>query len=169
MNNLLLNERSLIYHLRQYRSKRRLHYFAETESTNEVAKKLCGDGKGLGAFVVSDCQTAGKGRSGRTFCSPKGTGVYISIVYEISGKEPNFDLLSSLAGLAVRDTLFNFFDFDCKIKWPNDILLDGKKICGILTEALTDFESGGIESIILGIGINFSTAVSSFLKTFSRK
>lgn len=73
MNNLLLNERSLIYHLRQYRSKRRLHYFAETESTNEVAKKLCGDGKGLGAFVVSDCQTAGKGRSGRTFCSPKGT------------------------------------------------------------------------------------------------
>ena len=54
MNNLLLNERSLIYHLRQYRSKRRLHYFAETESTNEVAKKLCGDGKGLGAFVVSD-------------------------------------------------------------------------------------------------------------------
>lgn len=60
MNNLLLNERSLIYHLRQYRSKRRLHYFAETESTNEVAKKLCGDGKGLGAFVVSDCQTAGK-------------------------------------------------------------------------------------------------------------
>ena len=134
MNNLLLNERSLIYHLRQYRSKRRLHYFAETESTNEVAKKLCGDGKGLGAFVVSDCQTAGKGRSGRTFCSPKGTGVYISIVYEISGKEPNFDLLSSLAGLAVRDTLFNFFDFDCKIKWPNDILLDGKKICGILCE-----------------------------------
>ena len=134
MNNLLLNERSLIYHLRQYRSKRRLHYFAETESTNEVAKKLCGDGKGLGAFVVSDCQTAGKGRSGRTFCSPKGTGVYISIVYEISGEEPNFDLLSSLAGLAVRDTLFNFFDFDCKIKWPNDILLDGKKICGILCE-----------------------------------
>ena len=55
MNNLLLNERSLIYHLRQYRSKRRLHYLAETESTNEVAKKLCSDGKGLGAFVVSDC------------------------------------------------------------------------------------------------------------------
>lgn len=152
MNNLMLNERSLIYHLRQYRSKRRLHYFAETESTNEVAKKLCGDGKGLGAFVVSDCQTAGKGRSGRTFCSPKGTGVYISIVYEISGKEPNFDLLSSLAGLAVRDTLFNFFDFDCKIKWPNDILLDGKKICGILCEIVN--KNGKPKYAVVGIGLN---------------
>ena len=156
MNNLLLNERSLIYHLRQYRSKRRLHYFAETESTNEVAKKLCGDGKGLGAFVVSDCQTAGKGRSGRTFCSPKGTGVYISIVYEISGKEPNFDLLSSLAGLAVRDTLFNFFDFDCKIKWPNDILLNGKKVVGILTELSVD-AGGKVKWIVVGIGVNVNT------------
>ena len=153
MNNLLLNERSLIYHLRQYRSKRRLHYFAETESTNEVAKKLCGDGKGLGAFVVSDCQTAGKGRSGRTFCSPKGTGVYISIVYEISGKEPNFDLLSSLAGLAVRDTLFNFFDFDCKIKWPNDILLDGKKICGILCASIGDKYEGELDHNEIAVDI----------------
>ena len=157
MNNLLLNERSLIYHLRQYRSKRRLHYFAETESTNEVAKKLCGDGKGLGAFVVSDCQTAGKGRSGRTFCSPKGTGVYISIVYEISGNEPNFDLLSSLAGLAVRDTLFNFFDFDCKIKWPNDIYWKDRKICGMLIE--NDLSGQHLYCSVVGIGLNINQEI----------
>ena len=158
MNNLLLNERSLIYHLRQYRSKRRLHYFAETESTNEVAKKLCGDGKGLGAFVVSDCQTAGKGRSGRTFCSPKGTGVYISIVYEISGKEPNFDLLSSLAGLAVRDTLFNFFGFDCRMKWPNDIFAGGKKLGGVLAEMVPISDCGDRVAIVIGVGLNLAVA-----------
>ena len=82
----------------------------------------------------------------------QGSGVYISIVYEISGKEPNFDLLSSLAGLAVRDTLFNFFDFDCKIKWPNDILLDGKKICGILCEIVN--KNGKPKYAVVGIGLN---------------
>lgn len=151
-NNLQLTEKSLIYHLRQYRTKRKLSFFAETESTNEQAKKLCVSGRGTGAFVVADSQTGGKGRSGRTFCSPAGNGVYLSVVYDVSGAETNFDLLSSLAGLAVRDTLYNFFNLDCKIKWPNDILLDGKKLCGILCEIVNQNDKP--KYAVVGIGVN---------------
>lgn len=152
MNNLVLNEKSLIYHLRQYREKRRLTYLPETDSTNEAAKQLCSAGKGAGAWIVADSQTAGKGRADRTFCSPKGSGVYMSIVYEAGGTEQNFDLLSSLAGLAVRDTLYNFFDLDCKIKWPNDILFEDKKLCGILCEVVN--VANRPKYVIVGIGVN---------------
>lgn len=151
-NNLKLNEKSLVYHLRQYRSKRKLIFFNEIDSTNEAAKKLCSSGKGAGAFVAAASQTGGKGRSGRDFCSPAGSGIYISAVYDISGSEPNFDLLSSLAGLAVRDTLYNFFNLDCKIKWPNDILLDDKKLCGILCEIVN--QNNKPKYAVVGIGLN---------------
>ena len=90
-----LTEKNLIYQLRQYKVKRRMQFFPETESTNTVAKKLCNEGKGAGALIVADCQTAGRGRLGRTFCSPKGTGIYVSPVYELHGNEKNMDLILS--------------------------------------------------------------------------
>lgn len=151
-DNLKLTEKSLIYHLRQYRSKRKLSFFTEVDSTNETAKKLCNSGKGSGVFVISDFQTGGKGRSGRAFCSPAGIGIYMSAVYEIAGNESNFDLLSSLAGLAVRDTLYTFFNLDCKIKWPNDILLEDKKLCGILCEIVN--QNNKPKYAVVGIGLN---------------
>ena len=138
MKNLELNEKSLVYHLKQYRAKKFLKYYPETTSTNDIAKKMCHEGKNKELLVVTDYQTAGKGRTGRSFYSPKGAGIYFSVVHEISGNEKNFDLISSIAGLAVRDTLYNMFDIDAKIKWPNDILVNDKKICGILCEIINE-------------------------------
>lgn len=151
-NNFKLNEKSLVYHLKQYHSRRKLVFLNETNSTNDDAKKFCNDGKGKGIFVVADSQNGGKGRQGRSFCSPKGSGVYLSVVYELTGNEANFDLLSSLAGLAVRDTLYNFFNLDCKIKWPNDILLEEKKLCGILCEIIN--QNNKPKYAVVGIGVN---------------
>ena len=100
-----LGEKNLIYQIRQYRMKRRVHYFPEVGSTNAAAKELCEKGKGAGVLVVANCQTAGRGRLGRDFASPPDTGVYLSAVYTLSGAEKNLDMLSSRAGLAVRDRL----------------------------------------------------------------
>lgn len=152
MDNLILNEKSLIYHLKQYRMKKHLKFFTETESTNEIAKKACREGKGRGILVVADSQTGGKGRLGRSFYSPKGQGVYFSVVYELGGNEKNIDLISSAAGLAVRDTVYNMFGIDAKIKWPNDILADGKKLCGVLCEIVN--ENNKPKYVIVGIGVN---------------
>lgn len=147
-----LTEKNLIYQVRQYRMKRRVQFFEETESTNDVAKKLCNENKGSGALVVADCQTAGKGRRGRSFCSPKGTGLYLTAVYELHGNEKNFDLLSSLAGLAVRDTIYNMFGLETTVKWPNDILYEGKKLCGILCEVVN--VSNRPKYVVVGVGLN---------------
>lgn len=147
-----LTEKNLIYQLRQYKVKRRVQFFPETESTNLVAKKLCNEGKGAGALIVADCQTAGRGRLGRTFCSPKGTGIYVSPVYELHGNEKNMDLISPLAGLAVRDTLYNMFGLETTVKWPNDVLYEGKKLCGILCEIVN--VNNRPKHVVVGVGLN---------------
>lgn len=152
MDNLVLNEKSLLYHMKQYRVKKTLKFFPETTSTNDIAKTLCNENKGRGALVVSDCQTGGKGRLGRSFCSPKGTGIYFSAVYELRGDEKNLDILSSLAGLAVRDSIYNIYNIDAKIKWPNDILVEDKKLCGILCEIVNI--NSKPKYVIVGIGVN---------------
>ena len=147
-----LTEKNLIYQLRQYKVKRRVQFFPETESTNTVAKKLCNEGKGAGALIVADCQTAGRGRLGRTFCSPKGTGIYVTPVYELHGNEKNMDLISPLAGLAVRDTLYNMFGLETTVKWPNDVLYEGKKLCGILCEIVN--VNNRPKYVVVGVGLN---------------
>lgn len=151
MSNLELNEKSLIYHLRQYKSKRFVKFFSETGSTNETAKEICAKGKGRGLLVASASQTQGKGRLDRSFYSPKG-GIYFTVVYELSDSAEHIDLISSAAGVAVRDTLYNFFNIDAKIKWPNDVLVDDKKICGILCEVIND--NGKPKYVCVGIGVN---------------
>ncbi len=147
-----LNEKNLIYQIRQYRMKRRVYFFPEIDSTNNMAKKLCNENKGGGALVVADCQTAGKGRLGRSFSSPAGTGLYLTAVYELSGQEKNFELLPSLAGLAVRDTLYNMFGLETSVKWPNDVLYEGRKLCGILCEAVNVGNRPKFVSV--GVGVN---------------
>ena len=98
--------------------KRRVYFYPEIDSTNNAAKKLCNENKGGGTLVVADCQTAGKGRLGRSFASPAGTGLYLTAVYELTGQEKNFELLPALAGLAVRDTLYNMFGLESAITVP---------------------------------------------------
>lgn len=147
-----LTEKNLIYQIRQYKMKRRVYFYPEIDSTNNAAKKLCNENKGGGALVVADCQTAGKGRLGRSFASPAGTGLYLTAVYELTGQEKNFELLPALAGLAVRDTLYNMFGLETAIKWPNDVLYEGRKLCGILCEAVN--VGNRPKYVAVGVGLN---------------
>ncbi len=131
-------------------------------STNTVAKELALKGAANGTIVIANEQTVGKGRMGRSFFSPKSSGIYLSIIIK-----PKFTLddamrLTTAASLCVCLAIEKTLNLKPQIKWVNDVYLDGKKICGILTEATTNFENGAIENITLGIGINFSTPMDAF-------
>lgn len=136
-----------------------LHIHDTLDSTNTYAKQLALEGAPHGSIVIAEHQTNGRGRLGRTFFSPR-SGLYISIVIK-----PDFDLsqsvlVTSAAAVAVVNALNTVCSVDAGIKWVNDIYVKGKKVCGILSEGLTNFESGQIDSIIIGIGIN--TSVDGF-------
>lgn len=133
--------------------------FESLDSTNNEAKRETANGKtDKPLLIISEEQTLGRGRNGRNFYSPKGTGLYFSLV-----TSPKSDLTSavgitSYAAVCVVEAIKELTGTDTKIKWVNDIYLDGKKLCGILTEAVSDFETGTVSNIIIGIGINLKTA-----------
>jgi len=131
--------------------------FDEVESTNSLAKKLAAEGAQNGSIIVAEGQSKGRGRMGRSFYSPSGTGLYMSMILSVH-EDMNSALFTTIyAGVAVCRVINRFVDKEAKIKWVNDILIDGKKVCGILTESISDFESGMVETVILGIGLNIKT------------
>lgn len=137
-------------------------YFDTVDSTNRIAKELALRHAEHGTLVVAREQTAGKGRNGRSFFSPASTGLYMSMILRP-------DVISSVAirittavAVAVCRAIESVVPVEARIKWVNDIFVNGKKVCGILTEGITGFESGRIESIVVGIGLNVSTPVHSF-------
>ena len=129
----------------------------QIDSTNTEAKKQAMNGAPHGTVILAEEQTAGRGRLGRTFYSPKGTGIYMSMVLR-----PNLHLSQSIhvttsVAVAICQVIERLTNQKPQIKWVNDIYLNQQKICGILTEAVTDFESGNVEYLILGIGLNVHT------------
>ncbi len=132
------------------------------DSTNQEAKRLLTDGAGDLAVVLSSHQTHGKGRLGRTFYSPPGTGLYLSVIVKRELDMSDAILVTSAAAVAVRETLSAYTDRDIGIKWVNDLYIEGKKVSGILTEGTSSFESGKMESMIIGIGINLFPPQAGF-------
>ena len=136
-------------------------------STNNAAKDLIkarseSEGVALhGTVIITDSQSAGKGRLGRSFHSPPGHGIYMSIILRTKelGDIPT-SLITPLAAVIVCEAIESLTDEKPQIKWVNDILLGQKKICGILTESVT--ENGQIKWVVIGIGINFTTAPTDF-------
>ena len=143
--------------------------FKEIDSTNTYAKKLLSQTGNLrlpdgtlteagkkyhNSIICAESQTAGRGRFGRSFISPAKTGVYLSIIYAPQGGIKDPAKITAFSAVAVCRAVKELYGIECQIKWINDIYLNGKKICGILTEGFTDFETGTIESAIIGIGIN---------------
>lgn len=120
-------------------------------STNETAKKLAQDGDG-NVVVISDSQTGGKGRMGRRFHSSKGCGIYMSILR----RQWNVNLLTVKAAVAVSRAIEKLYPVEVKIKWVNDLFINGRKICGILCES--GFTEGSADYAIAGIGINVHAA-----------
>lgn len=157
--------------------------FKEIDSTNTYAKRVlseCGnlrnsDGnlttagkKYHRAIIAAESQTAGRGRLGRTFVSPAKTGIYLSIIYAPSGGITNPAKITAFSAVAVCRAIKELYGISCQIKWINDIYAHGKKICGILTEGFTNFETGTIESAIIGIGINIRDNPEVFPKEVAK-
>lgn len=141
----------------------------ETDSTNNYAKELASKNAPHGTVVVADRQTAGKGRLGRTFVSHKGKGLYMSVILR-----PDFDisaapLITSAAAVAAAEAVEQLCGSDVRIKWVNDLYMNGRKICGILTEASMDMEMRSLESAVIGIGINVRKTGDSFDEELSRR
>lgn len=131
---------------------REIHYYDVTDSTNTRAKQLAEEGSPHGTLVVADRQESGKGRRGRSWTSPGGLNIYMSILLKPEITPQSASMLTLIAALSVARALNASAGLSPRIKWPNDIILNGKKVCGILTEMSTEIEH--INYIVVGIGIN---------------
>lgn len=136
-----------------------IYIFNEVMSTNTIAKFLSMNGIGNGAVVISEKQTKARGRSGKNWESPLG-GVWLSIILNPNVNHSKIPLITLATGVAVENTLKRIGVKNAEIKWPNDILIHGKKVCGILTEAITSFNT--IESVIIGVGIDANISIENF-------
>nr|WP_249310341.1 biotin--[acetyl-CoA-carboxylase] ligase [Bacillus sp. FJAT-49736] len=137
-----------------------IHYFESTDSTQKIAHRLAQDGCPHGTLVIAEEQTNGRGRLARNWHSPKYTGIWMSLVLRPTlppGKAPQFTLI---AAVAVSQAIEDICGISPDIKWPNDLLLNGKKITGILTELQAD--SDKINAIIMGIGMNVNQKKDDF-------
>lgn len=126
------------------------------DSTNNEAKRLAAE-KGKCRLIAAEEQTDGRGRLGRSFYSPKGTGAYFTLALHGQTEFSEAVKITSLAAVAVCRAVENLTGLSPMIKWVNDVYLNGKKFCGILTEAVADVESGKVSDVIIGIGVNLST------------
>lgn len=131
-------------------------------STNTVLKQRAEEGEPEGLVCVANRQTLGKGRRGRSFYSPPDTGIYMSILLRPKLLARDSLLITTAAAVAVARAAETVTGRYAEIKWVNDVYCDGRKICGILTEASMDFESGGLSYAVLGIGINIADPESGF-------
>ena len=130
-----------------------VYIFEEIDSTNNYARVLAAQNAENGTLVLANSQTAGRGRQGHTFFSPRRSGLYFSMILRPQKMDHIFRLTPA-AAVSAADAIEELTGIRAGIKWVNDLFIEKKKVGGILTEAITDFETGKIESVIIGIGIN---------------
>ena len=129
-------------------------YLEETDSTNRYLKELAVEGAEEGTVVIADKQSAGRGRLGRSFFSPEEKGIYMSVLLRPEISLERSVLITSMAAVAVARAIEKVCGLPSKIKWVNDIFLNKKKVCGILTEAGIDEARQTLSYAVLGIGVN---------------
>ncbi len=134
------------------------HY--SVSSTNLIAHNLAAEGASEGTIVISEKQRGGKGRLGRSWHSPQKVGLWFSMVLRPDIDPSNAPSLSILSALTLSEILRSKYKLHSQIKWPNDVLIDGRKATGILTEL--DAEKGKVNFVVVGIGINVNTLTSKF-------
>lgn len=134
-----------------------IYAYKSIDSTNNQMKKLAVDGGNDRCVIVAEKQSAGRGRFGRSFYSPAKKGIYMSVLLKRQEMIQDATFITIKIAVAVNRAIKKLYGIKTEIKWVNDLYYHGKKICGILTEAISDFESGMIEAVIIGIGINVST------------
>ncbi|WP_455529357.1 biotin--[acetyl-CoA-carboxylase] ligase [Ruminococcus sp.] len=148
---------------------RNIRVLEEVDSTNNVVRELETEKAPHGTTVIADRQTAGKGRIGRSFVSPQGAGLYMSVLVR-----PHFDLefapmITAAAACAAAEAVESLCGSKVNIKWVNDLYMNGKKICGILTEASLGLELRELDCATIGIGINVRSIGKSFDSELKKK
>ena len=142
-------------------SKVKTIFFSSIDSTNNELKRLAVSSSSLHkTAVIALEQTAGRGRWGRSFFSSAKTGVFMSLLYSPKCGVTDPARMTANAAVAVSRAIFRLYGVEAQIKWVNDVFLGGKKVCGILTEGVSNLETGMIDSAIVGIGINIAAGVA---------
>ena len=134
---------------------KRIMYFDEIDSTNLEAKRHGDEKESHGMVFIAEQQNHGRGRLGRSWVSPKGTGIWMSLLLKPQFSPELASQITILAALAAADAIRKVTRLDCQIKWPNDLVINRKKVCGILTE-MTVMDTK-IQNLVIGIGINVNT------------
>jgi len=142
--------------------EQRIHYFPEIGSTMDAARELARKGAGEGTIVIAEAQAHGRGRLSREWLSPKG-GIYFTLILRPSISPAYAPRINLMASVAVAATIRKLFGLNAELKWPNDVLIEGRKVCGILAEM--DAEMDVVNFVNVGIGINANTSVPQFEKT----
>lgn len=139
---------------------REVLYFDSLDSTNNYARRLAAEGCNDGLSVIAGQQTAGRGRLGRSWESPEGMGIYISVVLRPLLAPVETQILTLAAAVAAVNAISETTGINAGIKWPNDLIIEGRKVCGILLEM--NSEADRVNYIVLGIGINYSQKKEDF-------
>lgn len=136
--------------------------YDEIDSSNNTAKKLAQAGMAEGTLIIAKKQTSGKGRMGRSFISNEENGLYMSLILRPTIPANECIDITVIGAVAVAEAIEATSNKKCSIKWVNDVFVDDKKACGILTEASVSFESASLDYVVLGIGINVTEPKNGF-------
>lgn len=139
-----------------------IQWFETIGSTNSHAKELAANGAPHGTVLIADSQSAGRGRLGRSFQSPTGAGIYMSVILRPQCRPTQLMHLTCAVAVAVCDAVEDALGFRPGIKWINDLVMNGKKLAGILTELSIDPKTGSVDYAVVGIGLNCTQQQSDF-------
>lgn len=167
-DNLRLSVPALIPYLDSAIHPEYIHLYPSLDSTNTRAKLMAQSGCPDGTIVIAESQTGGRGRMGRTFYSPAGSGIYMSIVLRPSLTVAQSLSITIASCALIRQSIEKVTGKSSLIKWVNDLYYNEQKICGILTEAASDFETGTIDYVVVGVGINLVQPEDGFPKELSQ-
>ncbi len=156
-NNDILSAESITPYLKGKATDFILEVHQSVTSTNSLAKEAAAKGAKAGTVIIANEQTQGRGRMGRSFYSPISTGIYFSLILRPKLNMEDALFITTAAAVAVSKAIESIARVKASIKWVNDIYVEDKKVCGILTEASLNFESGSLEYAVVGIGINIDT------------
>lgn len=158
----ILTEESICPYLDASVSGEKIICLQSVDSTNSYLKKLAAEGEEDGTVVVANRQTGGRGRQGREFFSPPDMGVYLSVLLKPSVGTASSAVLTAFSAVAVCEAIRAVSDVSPEIKWVNDILIGGRKVCGILTELSVESESGSVGYVVVGVGVNVGQRPENF-------
>lgn len=160
----ILSSKIIKDNMPKYKDKFNFVIYKTVESTNIVARGMAMNGADSGTVVIAEEQTSGYGRNGKSFFSPYGTGIYMSIILNLKKEKKIFNssFITTAAAMAVSKSIEEISNENTQIKWVNDVFINGKKVCGILTEGAFSFEDGKLDYAVIGIGINVNFPKNGF-------